>query len=74
MPKGSQYPEYTNSQIRQLIMEYVHSERNRKMVILFYVHDKTYDELCAIFNLSLTQVKRIVSNGGQTVFRHIPYK
>jgi hypothetical protein len=44
------------------------------MLIRFYVDDATLDELCEEFRLSLTQVKRIVYSGGDTVFNHMGYK
>ena len=71
---GRKNRDFSNYAFVEATKEYIHSSRDRKMIIMFYVDDKTLDELCEVFNLSLSQVKRIVTKGGDTVFRHIPYK
>ena len=71
---GRKNRDFSNYAFVEATKEFIHSSRDRKMIILFYVDDKTYDELCDEFNLSLSQVKRILTKGGNTVFKHIPYK
>ena len=71
---GRKNRDFSNYAFVEATKEYIHSSRDRKMIIMFYVDDKTLDELCVTFNLSLSQVKRIVTKGGDIVFRHIPYK
>jgi DNA-directed RNA polymerase specialized sigma24 family protein len=71
---GRKNLDYSNYAFTEAVNEYIHNKRNREMLILFYVDDVTLDELCDRFCLSLSQVKRIVRNDGQTVFKHIPYK
>ena len=71
---GRKNRDFSNYAFVEATKEYIHSSRDRKMIIMFYVDDKTYDELCEIFSLSLSQVKRILAKGGETVFRHISYK
>lgn len=71
---GRKNRQYSNFAFAEAVAEYIHSKRDREMLLRFYVDDATLDELCGEYNLSLSQVKRIVSSGGQTVFKHIPYK
>ena len=71
---GRKNRDFSNYAFTEAVNEYIHNKRDREMLILFYVDDVTLDELCDRFHLSLSQVKRIVGNGGQIVFKHIPYK
>ena len=63
--------DYSNFRFEELTKEFIHSSRDRQMLIRFYVDDATLDELCDEYHLSLTQVKRIVYGGGDIVFRHM---
>ena len=63
--------DYSNFRFEELTKEFIHSSRDRQMLIRFYVDDVTLDELCDEYHLSLTQVKRIVYGGGDIVFRHM---
>lgn len=68
------YRDFSNYAFVEAVKEFIHSQRDRKMLIRFYVDDKTLDELCTEFSLSLSQVKRVITRGGETVFKHIPYE
>ena len=68
---GRKNRDYSNFRFEELTKEFIHSERNRRILIRFYVDDATYDDLCEEFCLSLSQVKRVVRKGGETVFRHM---
>lgn len=63
--------EYTNSQIRDLIGEYIHSERDRKILYRRLVDGVCYEPLAEEFQLSVTQVKRIIRKESERLFRHI---
>lgn len=71
---GRKHRDYSNYAFANAVAEYIHNKRDREMLLRFYIDDATLDELCDEYNLSLSQVKRIVSRGGETVFKHIPYK
>ena len=71
---GRKNRDYSNYAFAEAVAEFIHDKRDREKLLRFYADDATLDELCDEFNLSLSQVKRIVSKGGQTVFRHIPYQ
>lgn len=52
--------EYTNSEIIAMIKEYIHSERDREILIERLVNGLTFSELSDKFYLSERQIKRIV--------------
>ena len=71
---GRKNRDFSNYAFAEAVAEFIHNKRDREMLLRFYVDDATLDELCDEFHLSLSQVKRIVTKGGDIVFRHIPYK
>lgn len=62
---------YTNSQIREVIAEHVHSERDRAILIERLVNGKTFEQLGEIFDMSDRQIKRIVDKLQGQLFRHL---
>ena len=63
--------EYSNSQISGIIDEYIHSERNRKILKRRYVDGITYERIAEEFDLSVRQVKTIVYRSEQTIIAHV---
>ena len=63
--------EYTNSQIRDLISEYIHSERDRRILYRRLVDGVCYEPLAEEFQLSVSQVKRIIQKESGILFRKI---
>lgn len=61
--------EYTNSGMILLINEYIHSERDRKILKRRLIDGLTYENLAEEFDLSVTQIKRIVYKGEDTIFK-----
>jgi len=61
--------EYTNSGMILLIDEYIHSERDRKILKRRLIDGITYEGLAEEFDLSVTQVKRIVYKGEDIIFK-----
>lgn len=51
---------YTNSEILKLIKEYIHSERDRAILIDRFINGLTFNELEIRHHLSERQIKRIV--------------
>lgn len=64
-------PEYTNSQISYLIDEYIHSERDRKILKRRLIDGLTYEKLAEEFDLSVRQTKKIIYKCEETLFYHI---
>ena len=61
--------EYTNSGMILLIDEYIHSERDRKILKRRLIDGITYEGLAEEFDLSVTQIKRIIYRGEDIIFR-----
>ena len=64
--------EYTNSQIREIIGEYIHNERNRRIMERRLVDGIVFEQLAEEFDLSVRQTKKIVYECQVEIFRHIP--
>ena len=64
--------EYTNSQIREIIGEYIHSERDRKIMERRLIDGITFERLAEEFDLSVRCMKTIVYRCQVEIFRHIP--
>lgn len=63
--------EYTNSRIRELIAEYIHSERDRKILVRRLVDGITFERLAEEFEMSDKQIKRIVYKLQEQLFNHL---
>lgn len=57
------FEDITNSEIRYLIDEYIHSERDRAILKRRYIDGICYEPLAEEFDLSTIQVKRIIYKG-----------
>lgn len=64
--------EYTNSQIKELILEYIHSARDRKILYRRFADGITYERLAEEFQLSVSQIKRIIYKAEEILFRNFP--
>ena len=64
--------DYTNSQIKALILEHVHSARNRKILYRRLVDGITYERIAEEFRMSTSQVKRIIYKEKEELFKHVP--
>ena len=60
--------EYTNSQIEKLIDEYIHSERDRKILKRRLIDGIYYEPLAEEFDISVRQCKNIVYSGEDKIF------
>lgn len=63
--------EYTNSQIRELIDEYIYSERDRAILKRRLVDGVCFEPLAEEFDLSVRYVKKIVYREQDKLFRHM---
>ena len=64
--------EYTNSQIREIIAEYIHNERHRQILARRLIDGITFERLAEEFDMSVRGIKTIVYKGQEQIFRHIP--
>ena len=63
--------EYTNSRIRELIAEYIHSERDRGILERRLIDGITFERLAEEFDMSVRQIKNIVYKNEKELFKHI---
>lgn len=63
--------EYTNTQIRFLIAEHLHSERDRRILERRLIDGIVFEKLAEEFELSPRQVKNIVYKCEAVLFSHI---
>jgi len=63
--------DYTNSRMREVIGEYIHSERDRNLLIRRYVDGITYEKLAEEFDISVAQVKRIIYRHENVIFKNL---
>lgn len=64
--------EYTNSQIREIISEYIHNERDRKIMERRLIDGITFERISEEFDLSVRRTKSIVYACQVEIFRHVP--
>ena len=63
--------DYTNSQIKALIDEHIHSERNREILKRRLIDGVCFEPLAAEFDISVRQCKNIVYKEQEKLFKHI---
>ena len=63
--------EYSNSRIREIIGEYIHDEKHRRLMDRRLIDNITIDRLAEEFDLSVSQVKRIIWKDSEIIFRHL---
>lgn len=63
--------DYSRSQIEAVIEEWVLSERNRNVMKRRLIDGITYERLAEEFDMSTSQIKRIVYKCEDKIFRHI---
>ena len=63
--------DYSRSEIEATITEWVLNERDRAVIRRRLIDGLTYESLAEEFDLSVSQVKRIVYKAQEKVFRHL---
>lgn len=63
--------EYSNSQMAEIIDEWIHSERDRAIMKRRLIDGICYEPLAEEFQLSVVQVKRIVYRCEDKIFKHL---
>ena len=63
--------EYSNAKIAQVIDDYIHNERNRKILKRRFIDGVCYEPLAEEFELSVRQVKNIVYRNERAIFKHM---
>lgn len=63
--------EYTNSEIKALIEEHIHSRRDRQVLILRLVDGLTFEKIAEEMDLSVRHTKTIVYKAEEILFKHL---
>lgn len=63
--------QYSNSQMQALIDEWLHSERDRKIMARRLIDGITFERLAEEFDMSVRQIKNIVYKAEQEIFLHL---
>lgn len=61
----------TNSHITEVVAEYIHSERDRGILLDRYVNGYTFERIAEIHDMSVVQIKRIVYKNEMVIFNHL---
>ena len=61
-------PQYSNTRLREIVEDYIHSERDRKILIRKYCDNRTIEQLAEEYQLSDSQIKRIIYKHSITIF------
>ena len=64
--------QYTNSQMQELIAEYIHSERDREILYRRLIDGICFEPLAEEFDISVRHCKNIIYKGQLELFRHLP--
>lgn len=64
--------EYTNSQIKEMICEHIHSQRDRRILFRRLVDGITYEALAEEFQMSPRQIRNIIYKNEKELFKHFP--
>ena len=67
--KNKSMREYTNTEISEAIDELIHSERDRRILKRRYIDGRTYEALAEEFDVSVSQIKRIIYKNEYKLFR-----
>lgn len=63
--------EYSNSRARELIAEYIHSERDRRILARRLIDGITFERLAEEFDMSVRQIQNIVKKQESFLFKNL---
>lgn len=66
--------EYSNSRLREIVADFVHDERARRIMLRKYQDNITLERIAEEEEISVSQVKRIIKKHYISVFRHFGEK
>jgi len=64
--------EYSNSQIRRIIEDFIHSERDRKILSRRFIDGISFERLAEEQDMSVRQIKNIVYRDEKIIFSKLP--
>lgn len=63
--------EYTNSQIKAVIEEHIHSQRDREILLKFYADKKGQERIAEEYQMSVRGVQYVISRNRETISRNL---
>lgn len=63
--------EYTNSQIKAVIAEHVHKERDRQVLVLFYADEMTQEWIAEKFKMSVRGIQEIIYRHREKISKNL---
>lgn len=63
--------EYSNDDLIRVVNNWVHSARDRDILIKHYVDGITYEKIAEIHDLSTRQIANIIYKYEKTIFKYI---
>ena len=63
--------EYSNSRVREIIGEYIHDEKHRRIMERRLIDNVTIERLAEEQDISVSQIKRIIWKDSAVIFRHL---
>ena len=64
--------EYSNSQVRRIIEDFIHSERDRKILIRRFIDGISFEKLAEEQDMSVRHIKNIVYRDEKIIFSKLP--
>ena len=64
--------EYSNSRMTEVIMEYIHDQKHRSVMLSRMIDNDTIERVAENHEMSVSQVKRIIKKNMDIIFRHWP--
>lgn len=61
--------DYSNSDLLLLIIDRIHSVRDRKILVDRFIHGMTYEKIAELHDMSVRQIKNIVYRGQDKIFK-----
>ena len=61
----------TNSHIRNTIEEYIHSRRDRSIMVDRYIEGYTFEMIAERHDMSTVQIKRIIYKNEDALLKHL---
>lgn len=63
--------EYSNSQIRKIIEEWIHNSRDRIILFDRLIDGMTFEQIAVKHDMSVRQIKNIVYKLQEQLFKHL---
>ena len=64
--------EYSNNQVRRIIEDFIHSERDRKILMRRFIDGISFEKLAEEQEMSVRQIKNIVYRDEKIIFSKLP--